>query len=193
MRRGSLIIVLGFGLKISLSGISMGMRLRFLPSSLSGVLSPAVQKLSSLLDEGLAYLRLSGLAGVSGHWSGSVSESLLLLLLLLLLSELLPLVALLLDDGLAGLYLFNFSLILDVCCCLDVYTLLRFPDCLISCFKFRLLLGAVKVAGRVEIRVVPKRREIQTNNYCSYREFCVAENVVSKLKNRAVKDARREV
>ena len=36
---------------------------------------------------------------------------------LLLLSELLSLVLLLLDDGLARLYLFNFSLILDLFCC----------------------------------------------------------------------------
>lgn len=40
-------MVLGFGLNVNLGGISTGIRLRVSPSSLSCVLSPAVQKLSA--------------------------------------------------------------------------------------------------------------------------------------------------
>ena len=115
-------MVLGLGLKIGLGGMLTGIRFSESASSLSGVLSPAVQKLSllELLAELKVLLLPSGLAGVKGKFSPgllSTSESLLLslllLLLLLLLSVLLslPLPLLLEEDELAGLYLFNFSLI----------------------------------------------------------------------------------
>ena len=98
----------------------MGMRFKRSVSSLSGVLSPAVTKLSllKLLSELTVLLLLSGLAGVRGRFPPrllSTSESLLLsLLLLLLLSELLSLLLLLDEDELSGLYLFNFNFIFEV-------------------------------------------------------------------------------
>ena len=98
--RGSLIIVLGLGLKVSLSGMSIGIRSRRSSTSSSayGVLSPAVQKLSEL-EETLWPWWASGLAGVIGHvlvGAHSSSVSLLLSLLLLLQLPLLLLLSLLL-------------------------------------------------------------------------------------------------
>ena len=112
-----MIMVLGLGLKIGLGGMLTGIRFSESSSSLSGVLSPAVRKLSllELLAELKVLLLLSGLAGVKSRfppWLLSASESLLLSLLLLL--ELLSLSLLLEEDELAGLYLFNFSLIFEV-------------------------------------------------------------------------------